>query len=560
MCDPSPTLPPRPRQVTGLPLGRVAELVGATVARSAPAGLSAAPPTGDTKIGAASTGSTRAGTGAGASDRATGRLVRFGADDAGIAITGVTLRAQHARPGDLFAALAGASAHGAAFAGDACRRGAVAVLTDPAGAAALAGDDIPVLVTENPRDVLGPIAAAVYGEPSRRTAVLGVTGTSGKTTTCYLIEAALTAAGVVSGLIGTVGTRIGGRAVPSRLTTPEAPDLQAMLAVMVEEQMTAVAMEVSSHALALGRVAGTDFTVGAFTNLTQDHLDFHPDMESYFRAKALLFDGRASSGVIDIDDAYGRRLAAEHPDAVTVSALGRSGADWAVLSAEPDPGTAATTRLLVRTPQGVRSAILALPGAFNVANALMALAVIGAAGLGVELDATLPGLAQVVVPGRMERVDVGQDFAVVVDYAHKPAALAAVFSAVSAGLTGRLIAVIGAGGDRDRGKRTAMGEQAAQWADLVVVTDDNPRSESPAAIRAALLAGARQATDRHRPGAARLEEVGDRAQAIRVALAAARTGDTVVIAGKGHEQGQEVAGVVHPFSDRDEVRAALAAR
>lgn len=530
MCAASQTLPLRPREVTGLPLGRVAELAGATMPAHQGVG------------------------------RTTGTADRGGPEAAGIPITGVTLRAQHARPGDLFAGLPGASAHGAAFAGDACRRGAVAVLTDPAGAAALAGDDIPVLVTEDPRAVLGPVAAAVYGDPSRRTAVLGVTGTSGKTTTCYLIEAALTAAGVASGLIGTVGTRVAGRAVPSRLTTPEAPDLQALLAVMVEEQMTAVAMEVSSHALALGRVAGTRFAVGGFTNLSQDHLDFHPDMESYFRAKALLFDGRARSGVIDIDDEYGCRLAVEHPDAVTVSAQDRPGADWAVLAAEPDPGIAAATRLRLRTPQGERPATLALPGAFNIANALMALAVIQAADLGVDLDATLPGLARVVVPGRMERVEAGQDFTVVVDYAHKPAALAAVLSAVSAGLAGRLIAVIGAGGDRDRGKRVAMGEQAARWADLVVVTDDNPRSEPPAAIRAALLTGTRQATDRCRPGTARIEEVGDRAQAIRVALAAARPGDTVVIAGKGHEQGQEVAGVVHPFSDRDEVQSALAAR
>jgi len=247
-------------------------------------------------------------------------------------LTGITLRAQDVRPHDLFAALPGSRAHGAGYAGQALERGAAAVLTDRAGAELLAGTDlgsVALLVVERPREHLGAIARQLYGDPSRRLAVVGVTGTSGKTTTCYLLEAALAADGSRSAVIGTVQTRIDGQITPSALTTPEAPDLQALLAVMVERGVGAVAMEVSSHALSLGRVSGTRFAVGAFTNLSQDHLDFHHDMEDYFRAKAMLFDGRAGAHVIDVDTEYGARLAAEHPEALTVS--DRPGAaDWSV--------------------------------------------------------------------------------------------------------------------------------------------------------------------------------------------------------------------------------------
>nr|WP_322098269.1 UDP-N-acetylmuramoyl-L-alanyl-D-glutamate--2,6-diaminopimelate ligase [Nakamurella alba] len=519
MCAAPPSAPLRPTSVVGTPLTRLAESAGAAV----PGGASGADPL----------------------------------------VTGVTLRAQQVLPGDLFAALPGARAHGAAFTADAAARGAVAVLTDPAGAAAVAaggpgsaGADLPVLVTQDPRAVLGEVAATVYGRPSEKTAVIGITGTSGKTTTCYLLEAALAAGGLHPGLVGTVQIRIDGTATPSSLTTPEAPDLQALFAVMVERGARAVAMEVSSHALSLGRVAGTRFAVGGFTNLSQDHLDFHPDMESYFRAKALLFDGRADTGVVQIDDEHGRRLAAEHPGVITVSGTDRPEADWAVLAVEA--AAAGHQQVRVRAPgERTVSFDLALPGAFNVANAVLALACVSA-GTEVPLPVAASALSSVVVPGRMERVDAGQDFLVLVDYAHKPAAVAAVLEAASRGMNGRLIVVLGAGGDRDPGKRPAMGEQAAVWADLVVITDDNPRSESPAAIRRAVLAGATHpATPRRRPGGVEIREVGDRHEAIRVAVGAAGTGDVVVIAGKGHEEGQDVAGVVHPFSDRLEALAAL---
>lgn len=509
-----------------------------------------------------------------------GALARLaGVDPAGLAapadaetlLTGVTLRAQDVRRGDLFAALPGTRVHGAVFAGDAVRAGAAAVLTDRSGLAAVlehgdaAQDVVPVLVVDDVRLVLGPVAAAVYGDPSTKLSVVGVTGTSGKTTTGYLLEAALTAGGHRTGLVGTVETRIAGRASKSLLTTPEAPDLQALFALMLEQGVDAVAMEVSSHALSLGRVAGTRFAVGGFTNLSQDHLDFHPDMESYFQAKAMLFDGRSAAGVVDIDDPYGRRLKAMRPDVVTVSSAGRADADWSVVDLAAETAGIPTfpggggQRFVLRRPSGeLLSVDLSLPGRFNVANAVLALACVDALGRDVEQAAA--ALRDVVVPGRMERVDAGQDFLVVVDYAHKPAALTAVLSNIAADTAGRLILVVGAGGDRDAGKRPVMGKVAAELADLVIVTDDNPRSESPAAIRAALLRGATAALDRSRPGSAQIREIGDRHEAIRAAVAAAAPGDAVVIAGKGHERGQDVGGVVHSFSDRDEVAAALAAR
>jgi UDP-N-acetylmuramoyl-L-alanyl-D-glutamate--2,6-diaminopimelate ligase len=342
------------------------------------------------------------------------------------------------------------------------------------------------------------------------------------------------------------------------------PDVQALFAAMVEQGVDAVAMEVSSHALSLGRVAGTRFAVGAFTNLSQDHLDFHPDMESYFQAKAMLFDGRSAAGVVDIDDAYGRRLARMHPELVTVSSTGDPDADWSVVDTAADAGLptfpgGARQRFVVRRPSGDLLPVdLSLPGRFNVANAVLALACVDAVGR--DVGPAAAALRDVVVPGRMERVDAGQDFLVVVDYAHKPAALTAVLTAIAADTAGRLIVVVGAGGDRDAGKRPVMGQVAAELADLLIVTDDNPRSEDPAAIRAAVLRGAGATQRRLRPGSAEIREIGDRHEAIRAAIAAAAPGDAVLIAGKGHEQGQDVGGVIHPFSDRAEVTAALAGR
>ncbi|GDY32818.1 UDP-N-acetylmuramoyl-L-alanyl-D-glutamate--2,6-diaminopimelate ligase [Gandjariella thermophila] len=464
-------------------------------------------------------------------------------------VSGVTLRAQHVQPGDLFAALPGARVHGADFAERALTAGAVAVLTDPAGAErpALREPGVPVLVHDDPRAVLGALSARIYGEPSGKLAVLGVTGTSGKTTTTYLLEAGLRAAGRVTGLIGTVETRIAGERLASAFTTPEAPDLQALFALMVEQGVTHVPMEVSSHALALGRAAGTRFAVGAFTNLSQDHLDFHPTMEDYFAAKAKLFDGRSATEVVCVDGEWGPRLVRD--GTITVSTTGE--ATWTAGDVRVDvDGSQAFT---AHGPDGVRIPIeIRLPGTFNVTNALLATACLHA--VGVPAEAIREGLAGVDVPGRMERVDAGQDFTAVVDYSHKPAAVALALDAVRARAAGRVIVVLGCGGDRDVAKRPLMGEAAARRADLLVVTDDNPRSEDPAAIRASMLAGARAVPEGER---GEVIEVGDRREAIAAAVASAKPGDVVVVAGKGHETGQEVAGVVHPFSDREELEAAI---
>lgn len=471
-----------------------------------------------------------------------------------VGLAGATVRAQDSGPGILFAALPGTRAHGAAFATTAIEAGAAAVLTDPEGVDLLAAlaDRVPVLVHPDPRSVLGAASALVTGDPSAELDVVGITGTSGKTTTSYLVEAALEGCGAIAGLIGTTGSRVAGRPLPSRLTTPEAPEFQALLSGMREERARAVAAEVSSHALRLGRVDGTRFAVGAFLNLSQDHLDFHPDMEDYFRAKCRLFDASADPGssvrpaeraVVVVDDEWGRRLSEMRPDAVTVSAEPGATAEWtAGQSVTTDQDTQLFT---VHGPNGFTVDVeLPILGRFNVSNALVALAIVDA--LGVDVRAAAAGLVHVRVPGRLEAVVRGQDFRVLVDYAHKPGAVAAVLRSVRAQAAGRVAVVLGAGGDRDASKRALMGAAAAEVADLVVVTDDNPRTEDPAVIRAAVRAGAESAAgDR-----AQVLEIGDRGVAIGTAIDWARSGDVVVIAGKGHETGQEINGVVHPFDDR----------
>ncbi len=468
-----------------------------------------------------------------------------------VLVTGITLRAQQVRPGDLFAALPSLTPgrpHGADFADIALTGGAVAVLTDPAGARrpALARAPVPVLIHPEPRAVLGTLSARIFGDPSAQLAVLGITGTAGKTTTAYLLEAGLRAAGAATGLLGTVQVRIGETLLPSTFTTPEAPDLQALLALMVERGVTHLPIEVSSHALALGRVTGTTFAVGAFTNLSQDHLDFHADLGDYFAAKAMLFDGRARVEVVCIDDAWGQRLVTG--ETTTVSLGGE--ATWHAADITTHPSGSHT--FVILGPGGLElPATVQLPGVFNVANALLAVAVGHAAGADPVLLAQGIGTAE--VPGRMQRIDAGQDFLAVVDYAHKPAAVAALLDAMRAQVPGRLLVVLGCGGDRDSGKRPLMGAAAARRADLLVITDDNPRTEDPAVIRAAMLTGAAA-------GPAEVVEIADRRAAIAHAVAAARPGDAVVVAGKGHETGQQVCGSMRPFSDAEVLARVLAQR
>ena len=473
-----------------------------------------------------------------------------------IRIIGVTLRGQNAQAGDLFAALPGASSHGGRYVGEAVARGAVAVLTDAVGAKLIgrdAGDlGVPVLIHPDPRSVLGELAATVYGHPSQRLRVIGVTGTSGKTTTTYLVEAGLRSAERVAGLIGTVGVRIDGRDQPSVLTTPEAPELQALLASMLEQGVDTVVMEVSSHALTLGRVDGVNFAVGGFTNLSRDHLDFHPTMEDYFDAKARLFDPKspthAAVSVVCIDDDAGRAMAVVAHNPVSVSATGRD-ADWRVENVRTLDRAA--QEFFGVDPAGVHHGLrIGLPGRYNVANCLLAVALLDAVGVSPEQAA--PGLRTATVPGRLEPIDRGQGFLALVDYAHKPGALRAVLETLREQGAGRLAVVFGAGGNRDPGKRQPMGSVAAELAELVVVTDDNPRDEDPAAIRAAIMAGAAG-------GRALVVEIGDRRAAIDYAVAWAQPGDVVLIAGKGHEAGQTSSGQTRPFDDRDELADSLKA-
>jgi UDP-N-acetylmuramoyl-L-alanyl-D-glutamate--2,6-diaminopimelate ligase len=462
-------------------------------------------------------------------------------------VTGLSLSSQRIRPGDLYAALPGARAHGIDFAPDAVAAGAVAVLTDPAGAAGTALD-VPLLVVPRPRALLGRLAAHVHGDPATALRMIGVTGTQGKTTTTRLAESGLERAGVRSAVIGTVGTRVAGTDLKTSLTTPEAPDLHGLFAMMRERGVVACAMEVSSHALVMGRVDGVVFDVAVFTNLGRDHLDFHADVEEYYRAKASLFTPeRARLGLVNVDDEHGRRLQAEATIPVRTFSLTGRDADWQAVDVEL---TATGSTFTVLGPDGIAvDAGVPLPGDFNVANALAAIA--AAAEAGFDPARVAAGIAAGGgVPGRLERVDAGQDFVVVVDYAHKPDAVQAAVRTLRPLTDGRVIVVIGAGGDRDPGKRPIMGEIAARLADVLVVTDDNPRTEDPAAIRAAVLAGVA-------PGGAEVLEIGDRGAAIREAVRRARPGDIVLIAGKGHETGQEVAGVLHPFDDREVARTSI---
>jgi UDP-N-acetylmuramoyl-L-alanyl-D-glutamate--2,6-diaminopimelate ligase len=404
---------------------------------------------------------------------------------------------------------------------------------------------------------MGPIAARFYGDPTAELRVVGITGTNGKTTTAYLVRALLQAQGIRCGLLGTVTSIVAGRERAVTRTTPEAIDLQGDFRAMLDGGDRACAMEVSSHALELGRADGVRFAAGVFTNLSRDHLDFHPTMEDYFQAKRRLFSGEHQPApgvsVVNAADPYGARLAAEIEGAVTFAVDAPADYSASVLRCG-----LSGCRFRLRVGQLERELDLPMPGAFNVANALAALA--AASALGGDLQVLLATLERGVrVPGRFEPVDEGQDFAVIVDYAHTPDSLENVLAAArelarsAGGRAGRVVCVFGAGGDRDRGKRPLMGEAAARLADVAIVTSDNPRSEDPEQIIEEILAGTR------RVSSADVRRTVDRAEAIAQALSLAHPGDLVVIAGKGHEQGQELAGGAKiPFDDATVAREALA--
>ncbi len=473
------------------------------------------------------------------------------------AATGITHDSRAVRPGDIYAALSGARFHGADFATQAASLGAVAVLTDSSGVERATATGLPVLTVQNPRARMGALAASIYGNPGEGLLQIGITGTSGKTTTAYLIEGGLRKAaekdGGQTGLIGTVESRIGDERLKSERTTPEATELQALFAVMRERGVTAVAMEVSSHALVLGRVDGCVFDVAVFNNLSPEHLDFHPDMEDYFQAKRQLFSkARSRAGVVNFDDEYGFRLISESEVPVTTfSAEGHPDADWRAADVEVGPLGSTFT---VHGPDGVSvRAAAPLPGPFNVANALAAIASLVAAGIDPQTAAD--GVAAVPgVPGRVERIDAGQPYLALVDYAHKPDAVESVLYAIRKVTDGKVHAVLGCGGDRDPHKRIAMGAALARLCDTAVLTSDNPRTEDPLSILATMLAGAAEVPAYER-GTVLVEE--DRAAAITSVVAHAEPGDAVLVLGKGHELGQDIAGVKRPFDDKQVLREAI---
>ena len=485
---------------------------------------------------------------------------------ADVGFTGITVASTATEPGDLFVALHGLKAHGATYAADAVAAGAVAVLTDADGARVCAAVQpalgVPVLVADEPRALLGDISAWVYGRPADSLETVAVTGTNGKTTTAYFVDAALRRAHATTAVLGTVELRIGEDAVESPRTTVEASALHGLLALAQERGATAATLEASSHALALGRVHGLTFDVVGFTNLQRDHLDFHGDMESYFTDKARLFaPEQARRGVVVVDDDWGRRLVAQaripvESVATHVGAPEGETADWTVVAATIGLDGVGSTFTL-RGPDGVlHAAVSPLPGLVNVSNA--ALAIVLALRAGVPLDEAIAGVGSAhAIPGRMERVieRTGGWPLALVDYAHTPDALELALQAVRPITPGRLFIVFGSDGDRDMGKRPIMGATAARLADVLIVTDENPRSEVPAQIRAEILAGARA----ERPSGVDILEATSRGEAIRLALRLANDGDTIIITGKGHEPTQEIAGVFHRYNDRDVLQAAVQA-
>ena len=460
-------------------------------------------------------------------------------------VTGISQSSSAVVTGDLFIALPGEKFHGAQFAADAIEQGAVAVLTDLAGAAMVSG--VPVLVVENPRRAAGVISAWFYEEPMRDLYSVGVTGTNGKTTVTTLLHQIMQAAGRESGLIGTVETRIGSEVLISKRTTPESAELQGLIATMRERHMRNLVMEVSSHAITLERIRGSHFAVVGFTNLSQDHLDFHKSMEEYFLAKSKLFTFEyADLAVINIDDVYGARLAAMTELPVMSLSRTNTKATWHFASITRDYVGAA---IAIRGSGGILiEGKTILQGGFNYDNLLMAVAIATESGIDpIDIAAILPQLTGAV--GRLEAVRLGQSFTALVDYAHSPDAVARVLETAHEIATGSVIAVLGCGGDRDASKRSLMGLALRDGADIAIYTSDNPRSEKPEDILVQMVLD----IDVQEPN----QVITDRSAAIKAAVNHASAGDVVIVLGKGHEKGQEISGVIYPFDDRIELARAI---
>lgn len=455
-----------------------------------------------------------------------------------IAVTGIASSSSDVEPGDLFCAFAGAKVHGATFAKDAIKSGAVAILTDTDGAKLIKG--LPVLVVAEPRKRAAILTSWFYGEPMRDLFSIGITGTNGKTTVSTLCHQIFQSAGQETGLIGTVETRIGNEVLTSTRTTPEAAELQALVATMRERHCRNLVMEVSSHAIALERIRGSYFAAVGFTNLSQDHLDFHASMEDYFETKSKLFTYEyADQAFINIDDSYGQILAEKTELPVQSLSRFNENATWHYTRIEEG---IAHSDISIRGVGGVLiDSRTTLRGGFNFDNLLMAVAICVESGIDpIDIQTLIPHLVGAV--GRLEPVNLGQNFTALVDYAHSPDAVARVLAAAREMTDKRVIGVLGCGGDRDNSKRSIMGQELSLRSDVAIYTSDNPRSENPQAILEQMTQGLKISE----PSAI----VQDRAEAIKLAVNLAQPGDVVIVLGKGHERGQEIAGVVHPFDDR----------
>jgi UDP-N-acetylmuramoyl-L-alanyl-D-glutamate--2,6-diaminopimelate ligase len=455
-----------------------------------------------------------------------------------LTVTGITHDNRNVEPGFIFVALAGFNKHGIEFAPEAVDAGAVAVLTDSDGAHQMSGHDVPVIVSANPRADMAHAAQIIYGNSQSRLMSVGITGTNGKTTTAHMVNSLLEQNHMKPLMIGTVGIRFDGESIPSSRTTPESSELHKLLCATEQQGSKSLVMEVSSHALTLSRVGGVVFDVAVFTGLTQDHLDFHGNMENYFEAKASLFTSSMSKhAVVCIDDEWGQKLIDRSEIPTLTYSVTRS-ADWTARDIKVDES--GRTTFIAKGPVAEFEINLALPGIFNVANALAAIAVSDALNL---VDAKIAeSLADVTVAGRLERINKGQRFVALVDYAHTPDAVSRVVEVARTYATGKVITVLGCGGDRDSTKRPLMGSSASP-SDVIVVTDDNPRSEDPSTIRTAIKSGVLYPS--------KVVEIGDRESAIVYAVSIAQAGDWILVLGKGHETGQEVNGVITPFDDRE---------
>ena len=459
-----------------------------------------------------------------------------------VVISGVSINAQKVVPGDLFIAFAGANTHGISYLEQAISNGAVAVLSDKKIEAS-----IPSFIHPKPREIVGAISAWLYGHPFESLKAVGITGTNGKTTTANLVKQIWQLNSIKSGLVGTLGVEIADEKLESARTTPEADDLQAIAAAMVEQGCKNLVMEVSSHAIDQGRIKGAKYEVVAFSNLTQDHLDYHLSMENYFQAKANLFATEyAKAAVINIDDSYGKKLSKQVKIPVVTVSRKESTADLYLAKAEIKNGL---YQVEIKSKSGeILSENFALLGDYNLDNLLLAVAIVSSAGLSLDKIASTISKLQS-VPGRLESINAGQKFTALVDYAHTPDAVERVIATVKSATNGKIIGVLGCGGDRDASKRSLMGHALFNGCDLAIFTSDNPRSESAEAILKQMTAG----IDLGKKG---LVEI-DRKSAINLAVENAQSGDVVLLMGKGHESGQEVNSVVTPFDDRVELAESI---